>query len=92
MEKKLKSLFDFQKFDGNSELADMIAATEKRFSKNQQLSDEDLTLAAGGGDQFNEIKIGDITGFIGVFPSPEINDEPKPVGLPEGKVITGDEP
>ena len=49
MEKKLKSLFDFQKFDGNSELADMIAATEKRFSKNQQLSDEDLSWISAAG-------------------------------------------
>ena len=47
MEKKLKSLFDFQKFEGNEELAKMIAETESRFNK--ALSDEDLLMVSAAG-------------------------------------------
>lgn len=47
MEKKLKSLFDFQKFEGNDELAKMIAETEGRFKK--ALSDEELFMVSAAG-------------------------------------------
>ena len=47
MEKKLKSLFDFQKFEGNSELAAMIADTEARYKK--QLDEADLLMVNAAG-------------------------------------------
>ena len=58
MEKKLKSLFDFQKFEGNDELAKMIAETEGRFKK--ALSDEELFMVAAAGEP--ELNAGSDTG------------------------------
>jgi hypothetical protein len=60
MSKNLKHLFDFQKFEGNSRLASMIAETESRYgvgmTRNMELSDDDLELvsAAGNTDLMNE--------------------------------------
>ena len=48
MEKKLKKLFDYQRFEKNEKLEKLIRETESRYAK--ELSDDDLTLvnAAGG--------------------------------------------
>ena len=48
MEKKLESLFEFQKFAGNPELAKLIEETESRYAK--ALSDDDLALVNAAGD------------------------------------------
>ncbi len=50
MEKKLKTLFDYQRFKGNSKLAKMIAESEGRYL--EELSDEKLTVVYGAGDLF----------------------------------------
>lgn len=59
MEKELKSLFEFQKFENNPRLAKLIAETEARYG--DALSDDDLLLvnAAGTLEELsskNEIK------------------------------------
>lgn len=46
MEKKLKSMFDFQRFEGNRSLAGMIRETEERSSR--MLTEDELALVAGG--------------------------------------------
>lgn len=46
MEKRLKRLFDFQKFEQNEELNKVIEETESRFGK--KLSCEELANVAGG--------------------------------------------
>lgn len=48
MENKLKKLFDFQRFEQNSELSSLIAQTHARSSK--ALSDDDLDLVNAAGD------------------------------------------
>lgn len=48
MEKKLRQLFDFQKFSGNKRLAEMIEATEKCYGK--ALSDDDLQQVNAAGE------------------------------------------
>lgn len=50
MEKKLKSLFEFQRFENNLRLKSLIEETEKRAA--QALSDDDLWMvnAAGAPD------------------------------------------
>ena len=60
MENKLKKLFDYQKFEGNAKLADLIERSDSRFA--QALSDEDLAFVNAAGD----------------FPSPPIEQKPKP--------------
>ena len=60
MSKNLKHLFDFQKFEGNSRLASMIADTESRYgvgmTRNLELSDDELGFvnAAGVTELMNE--------------------------------------
>ena len=46
MEKKLRQMFDYQRFSGNAELDKMLADAEAR--NPAVLSDEDLDLVAGG--------------------------------------------
>lgn len=46
MEKKLTSLFDYQKFEGNEDLADMIRETESRM---KALTDDELILVSAAG-------------------------------------------
>lgn len=46
MEKKLKSMFDFQRFEGNRSLAGMIRETEERSSR--MLNEDELAQVAGG--------------------------------------------
>lgn len=47
MEKKLASLFEFQKFEHNSKLDRMLAEAEARYGT--ELSDEDLDFVAAAG-------------------------------------------
>ena len=54
METKLKRLFDYQKFEGNSKLAALIAETESRCA--QELSDDDLDLVNAAGE-FDEQRL-----------------------------------
>ncbi len=48
MENKLKLLFDFQDFQKNSYLAQLIEQTEKRHG--EALSDDDLSFVSAAGD------------------------------------------
>ena len=48
MEEKLKKLFDFQRFENNGKLAELIRETEERYPS--ELSDDDLGLIAAAGD------------------------------------------
>ena len=56
MEKKLSRLFDYQKFAGNSELADIIADVDSRYPKAEALSDDDLFNVAAAGAFTSESK------------------------------------
>ena len=47
MDKKLKSMFEFQRFQNNPRLAKIIAETEQRYAG--EISDEDLDLVAAAG-------------------------------------------
>lgn len=73
MEKKLKKLFDYQRFEKNEKLEKLIRETESRYAK--ELSDDDLTLVnAAGGPEIGsnmpeETKVGGITGdLFGNYP------------------------
>ncbi len=48
MENKLKALFDFQKFQGNTRLANMIVKAEQ--SLNSELNDDELSFVAAAGE------------------------------------------
>lgn len=48
MERKLKSLFDYQKFEKNSRLEKLISETENRYAR--ELSDDDLSFVNAAGD------------------------------------------
>lgn len=48
MENKLKRLFDFQKFEQNSELADLIADTHSRSAR--ALSDDEMEFVFAAGE------------------------------------------
>lgn len=52
MEKKLKILFDYQKFKGNKKLAALIEDTESRYAT--ELSDDEISLVAAAGEPFEE--------------------------------------
>lgn len=53
MDKKLKSMFEYQKFSGNSRLAKIIAESESRYA--EALSDDDLDMVSAAGEfDFNE--------------------------------------
>lgn len=52
MEKKLKKLFDYQRFEKNPRLEALIQETESRYSA--ELSDDDLLMVAAAGEA-NEI-------------------------------------
>ena len=51
LEKSLKTLFDFQRFERSSALQSVIEETLERYSGNAvvQLADDGLAMAAGGG-------------------------------------------
>ena len=48
MEKKLKMLFDYQRFEQNAKLEKLILETENRYA--MELSEEDLSLVSAAGD------------------------------------------
>ena len=48
MERKLKSLFDYQKFEKNPRLEKLISETENRYAR--ELSDDDLSFVNAAGD------------------------------------------
>ena len=48
MEKKLKMLFDYQRFEQNAKLEKLIRETENRYAK--ELSEEDLSLVSAAGE------------------------------------------
>lgn len=48
IEKKLKSLFEFQKFEKNSRMEKIISETESRYAS--ELSDNDVANIAAAGD------------------------------------------
>ncbi len=53
MENKIKNMFEYQRFSGNSKLASLIADTEARFDA--ALSDDDLEfVSAAGMPEMNE--------------------------------------
>lgn len=52
MERKLRALFDYQKFEGNSALAAVIDETEARYAR--ALDDDDLSMVAAAGEALNE--------------------------------------
>lgn len=52
MENKLKSLFEFQRFAGNSRLAKMIEDTDSRYGA--ELSDDDIAFLNAAGDLTQE--------------------------------------
>lgn len=66
MENKLQRLFDYQRFEGNSKLAALIADTESRCM--QELSDDDLEMVSAAGD-------GAPSEEVPQFPSPTIAPE-----------------
>ncbi len=48
MEKKIKSLFDYQRFKADPKLAEMIAETESRYR--QELGDDEISVVSAAGD------------------------------------------
>ena len=49
MERKLKALFDYQKFEGNAELQQVINSVHSRYTAAQELSLDDLMQVAAAG-------------------------------------------
>lgn len=49
MEKKLRTMFDYQSFEQNPRLAKMIDNTQARYGHGQELDDDDLELVAAAG-------------------------------------------
>ena len=49
MEKKLKKLFDYQRFEKNEKLEKLIRDTESRYAT--ELSDDDLSLVSAAGEE-----------------------------------------
>jgi len=48
MDKKLKALFDYQKFKGNKKLEHLIVETESRYAK--ELSDDEISIVSAAGE------------------------------------------
>ena len=53
MDKKLKALFDYQKFKRNKKLERLIVETESRYYK--ELSDDEMALVSAAGEPFAEM-------------------------------------
>lgn len=51
VEKRLRALFEYQRFQRNSHLASLIEETEEKYS--HELSDDDLELVNAAGDMDN---------------------------------------
>ena len=74
----------------NKELNALNAEIKALNDQAAQLNEEDLTLAVGGAKPHAEFT--DNPEPVGAKPKPrDIDDILDPIGLPEGKVITGDE-
>ena len=58
MERTLKSLFDFQKFEGNSDLQKVIDSTHSRYAVRELSLDEMEWVAAAGIPEINNRKTG----------------------------------
>ena len=56
MERKLKNLFDFQKFEGNSDLQQIIDSTHSRYAVKELSLDEMEWVAAAGVPEMNNRK------------------------------------
>ena len=56
MEKKLRKLFDYQKFSKNKDLQLLIDDCESRYPEGVLVSDEALSFAVGGKNQTEEDK------------------------------------
>ena len=60
MEKKLKGLFDFQKFEGNADLQQVIDSVHSRYASKangrRELSLEDMEWVNAAGQQYQERK------------------------------------
>ena len=57
MEKKLKAMFDYQRFEGNKSLAALIRETEQRDCR--ELSEDELSFVNAAGDPNKEwLKLG----------------------------------
>ena len=52
MEKKLKAMFDYQRFEGNKSLAALIRETEQRDCR--ELSEDELSFVNAAGDPNKE--------------------------------------
>ena len=57
MENRLKLLFDYQKFENNKELNEIIEETQRRLDN--ELSDDELTLVSAAGVPFSPNKLHD---------------------------------
>lgn len=54
MDKKLKALFDYQKFKANKKLERLIIETENRFPK--ELSDNEISIVSAAGEPLAKMK------------------------------------
>ncbi len=50
MDKRLKTLFDYQRFKGDPKLEKIIDDTESRYS--EELSDDEISIVSAAGDRF----------------------------------------
>lgn len=53
MDKKLKTLFDYQKFEKNKKLEHLIIETENRYSK--ELTDDEISIVSAAGEPLSKI-------------------------------------
>lgn len=63
MEKKLASMFDFQRFAQNPRLAKLIAETEARF-ESSAIDDDDLVFAVAAGDGSSDAMLENVMNIL----------------------------
>lgn len=63
MEKKLSSMFDFQRFARNPRLAKLIAETEARF-ESSAIDDDDLVFAVAAGDGSSDATLENVMNIL----------------------------
>ena len=57
MDKKMKRLFDYQRFEKNPRLTEMAREAERRYAQSgTELTDEDLTEVSAAGDLSAQLK------------------------------------
>lgn len=76
MESLLFNLFDFQRFENNEQLSALIRETGSRYSRKRdmgfrKLSDEELSMAAGGCDPASMSPVEGITEMNDGFEQPK---------------------